>query len=520
MKTSESYGERRMRAEAADPKGKPLPHDVMLERSILCDLLEQPTGAVAYETVKDLLVLEDFFVPENAVVYEAVTDIYKRRAIDGDKSIVGLVEVAQWLRLRVSGDIQDSVIVPRLPEALARALADATKLQTHFDQYTAASVAERRIEPRARALHEMGEIRRAVSRLWTVAALGYNGDRELFKDGLQSLARIAIEIAAPARTDTEPLIEPVKRIFSKYLGMEPPPPVQSTGFPGLDPFVALDPQSLLVVGARSGRGKSSVAMQLALHAGRAHGPAIYISTEMPSEQLALRAACTLARVDAARVRRGLVSIEESSRLIDASHLINQSMTWITDKPGLDVAQISAIAHREAARLKREGQKPPSVLVVDYLQRIRVGRMAPHGSNREQQVAAMATAFKELARELNLCVVLPAQLNADGDGRSDERPRSSDLRESKAIENEADYVLLIHNPEYNLRDERDEKDRELPEACEFIVAKNRLGAKANVHVWFQPKFTRFSSMTEQEQQHVIDGRTKSDVKSVRSIGGRR
>ena len=293
--------------------------------------------------------------------------------------------------------------------------------------------------------------------------------------------------------------EPTKRVVMRYLADNAKPEIISTGFPDLDELMSLEPGSLVVVGARSGRGKSSLSFQLAMNvAMRSDGSSLYFSSEMPSEQLMLRGMCLLASVDSKRVRRAQVSPDENARLIGACDDITRSMAWMVDKSGLDILRIRKIARAEVRRIERECGRPVRVIVVDYLQRVRAGKAAVNGASREQAVAAIALELKEMAMELGVCVIAPAQLNADGDDRRDERPRSSDLRESKGIENEADVVLLIHNPHYVARQNNPDHDHSKGEACELILAKGRSDGNGTVPVWFTPMFTRFSSMTKVER----------------------
>lgn len=511
MKPEKAYGERRMRAAAADPKGQSPPADLELEKSVLGDLLNQQSGAESFAVIKDIVTASDFFNPLNRLLFECVAELYEVKASNARIGVIGVVEVAHWVRLRKT-DLAGGESLRELDDHERATLVSTAKLGTLFDDFASIQVREKRVEQRAKRLRALGDMRRAIERLWTTAAIGYSGDVEMFQSEMQSIARLSTEFCAPKVADSAPLIEPMRAVFHEYLGVQAARPLLTTGFPDLDPHVALDPETLFVVGARSGRGKSSFAMQLAIHAGHRYGPALFISTEMPAKQLALRAACTIARVDSSKVRRGSVNQDDTNRLMDSVKIVESSFTWVCDKTGLDISDVCAIAHREHRRLMRETNRRPSILVVDYLQRIRAGRIAGYGANREQQVSAMALAFKELARELKLCVVLPTQLNADGDKRDNERPRASDLRESKGIENEADYVLLLHNPEYNERQERNDPDH--LEACEFIVDKNRHGSKVSVPVWFQPRYTRFDSMNEEAKRAIWDKPAKASPRRMR------
>lgn len=306
-------------------------------------------------------------------------------------------------------------------------------------------------------------------------------------------------------TSAEHVREPAKRVIAKYLVNDKRPEIISTGFPDLDEYMSLEPGDLVVVGARSSRGKSCLSLQFAMNVGMTEKwSSLFFATEMSSEQMALRAMCMLAGVDSKRVRRKLVSPVEFQRMGDACNRLTRALSWISDENGLDVRRVRDRARADVRRIERECGHSVKLVVVDYLQRIKAGKAAPNGANREQQVAAIAYELKEMARELEVCVVVPAQLNADGDKRGDKaRPKSSDLRESKGIENEADIVLLVHNPHYEDREADRERDLSKGEACEFIIAKGRNDGTGSVPVWFTPMYTRFSSMTEEdkyEQRH--------------------
>lgn len=313
-----------------------------------------------------------------------------------------------------------------------------------------------------------------------------------------------------ARTDPkrlEPKGEHMQKPFDRALHryFEAPggkPEIISTGFDDLDTLMTLEAESLVVIGARSSRGKSALSLQLAMNVGMFSGYAsTYFSTEMSSEQMALRAGCALASVDSKRIRRGEATENDRHMLATARSRIAKSLSWISDENGLDVLRVRERARSDMRRIRDECGKAVKVIVVDYLQRIKAGKAAVGGANREQQIAAIAYELKEMARELKVCVVVPAQLNADGDKRGEggeARPRASDLRESKSIESEADVVLLIHNPVYLEREANPRHDMSKREACELIVAKGRNDGTGSVPIWFTPMFTRFSTMTEEDK----------------------
>ena len=339
-------------------------------------------------------------------------------------------------------------------------------------------------------------------------------------DGWRSEVHRWLNDTAPTNSPdggiAEHVREPAGRVIKRYLMPDAKPSIVSTGFPDLDECMSLEPESLIVVGARSGRGKSCLAFQFAINVTANHdGSSLFFSSEMSAEQLALRGMCMLAAVDSKRVRRNAVSQPEFDRLTEACTKIGGSLAWITDEVGLDVLRVKQRTRREVTRIEQECGRPVKLVVVDYLQRIKAGKAAPNGANREQQVAAIAYELKELARELKVCVLVPAQLNADGDTRKDDRPNASDLRESKGVENEADVVLLIHNPHYIQRMRDPSHDHTEQEACEMIIAKGRNDGTGVVPMWFTPMFTRFGSMSAEDKRELF-----ADRNERRQNGGKR
>lgn len=335
------------------------------------------------------------------------------------------------------------------------------------------------------------------------------------------VARWLSETDPQAATDiiAEHVREPTARAIAKYLSGDAKPEIVSTGFADLDDKVSLEPGSLVIVGARSGRGKSALALQMALNVGThaRGGASLYFTSEMPSDRLMARGMCMLAKVDLRRVKRGLVTTDEHHRLFDACKVINSALAWMVDKSGLDVQRIRKVARAEVRRIERECGRPVKAIVVDYLQRVKAGKAAAHNANREQQVAAVATELKELAMELNLCVIAPAQLNKEGDHRKDDRPSAADMRESANIENEADVILLIHNPGYHERQRNPEHDASQPEACEVIIAKGREDGTGTVPIWFTPMYTRFGSMSTADK---VRQREESELAERQRARGKR
>ena len=259
----------------------------------------------------------------------------------------------------------------------------------------------------------------------------------------------------------------------------------STGFQDLDKQLnGLQPTELIILAARPSMGKTALVCNIAEQVGAQQLGVLLFSLEQSKIELAERLLCIRARVNGHRLRAGDLDEAERDQLIQASSELNEFPIFIDDKPGRTMAQIGAIARR----LKR--RKKLDIIIVDYLQLIEPEeKQAP----REQQIAAISRRLKFLAKELSVPVVALAQLNRGVELREDKRPRLADLRESGAIEQDADVVMFLHRP-----DAYDPEDR--PGEADVIVAKNRNGPTGFVTLtWLKDsmRFGDFSNVNEPE-----------------------
>lgn len=254
-----------------------------------------------------------------------------------------------------------------------------------------------------------------------------------------------------------------------------------TGFVALDDILSgFKPGQFIIMAGRPGMGKSAAALNIALNLA-AEGERVYfVSMEMSTLELTERALCSLARVSSYDMQHGCLSVQDRQRIVEASGLLASLPIEIADRSGQRLVQIAA----EARRIKRK--KGLSLIIVDYLQLIEVDNPR---DNREQQVAKLARGMKVLARELEVPVVCLAQLNrqAEHAGKAGGRPSLSSLRESGAIEQDADVVIFTHRPDY-YSDKAPPKQGE-SEPAEFVVAKQRGGRQGVCKVlWFGSYFT--------------------------------
>jgi len=252
----------------------------------------------------------------------------------------------------------------------------------------------------------------------------------------------------------------------------------ATGFTELDDLTSgLQRGELIIVAARPSMGKTAWGLCVAEHMAVKNGHAVvFFSMEMSKQQLAQRVLCSRGGVDSHRFRRGMLGDEEITRLHLICGDLQNAPLLIDDTPGMSPFELRAKARRLRSQHNIEA------VFVDYLQLMH----NPGSASREQEVSAISRGLKGLARELNIPVIALAQLNRQPEGREGHRPRMSDLRESGAIEQDADVVLLLHREEYYKPN-----DESVKGLADLIIAKQRNGPTGAVTLHFNQKFTRFA-----------------------------
>ena len=280
---------------------------------------------------------------------------------------------------------------------------------------------------------------------------------------------------------SEVLHEAMDRIDARLRGEHVSGGVE-TGFGDLDNLTGgLHDSELVVLAARPSMGKTAFAMNIAEHASmQQQRPVLFVSLEMSSIELADRLLCSVAEVDSQRLRNGTISKGDRKRLVETANKISDSPLFVDDSPSRSVTEIAAASRR----IKRR-EKDLGLVVVDYLQLIEPDDPR---DPRQEQVAKMARRLKGLARELKIPILCLAQLNRQAEVAKENRPRLSHLRESGAIEQDADVVMFVHREEYfRAPDDRDE----VAGLAEIIVAKQRNGPTGEVKLVWRKEFTRFA-----------------------------
>jgi replicative DNA helicase len=258
-----------------------------------------------------------------------------------------------------------------------------------------------------------------------------------------------------------------------------------TGFQDLDQMLAgLHPAELIIVAGRPAMGKSSLAMGLAENAAMLYKtPVAVFSLEMSKENLVQRMLCSHARIDAHKVRTGMLAATDWPRLTEAAGKLSDAPIFIDDTPGVTILELRARARRLKSRTGL------GMVILDYLQLM---EEPGHAENRQQEIATISRSLKALARELEIPVVAVSQLSRAPERRDSFRPRLSDLRESGAIEQDADVVLLLYRDDYY------NQNSDQQGVAEVIVAKQRNGPTGSIKLTFIKEFTRFESLAHGHQ----------------------
>jgi replicative DNA helicase len=259
-----------------------------------------------------------------------------------------------------------------------------------------------------------------------------------------------------------------------------------TGFEKIDDLTSgLQKSDLIIIAGRPSMGKTAFALNIAQHAATDAGiPVAVFSLEMSKEQLALRMLSTAAKVDSQRLRKGFLGETDWPKLTTAAGRLSEALIFIDDTPAITALEMKA----KARRLKAESGL--GLIILDYLQLMRGGA---YRDSREQEISEISRSLKALAKELNVPVIALSQLNRKVEDRTNRRPHMADLRESGAIEQDADVIAFIYRDEvYNKSEDNPEKG-----LAEIIIGKQRNGPTGMVKLAFLEKYTCFENLAHSE-----------------------
>jgi len=336
----------------------------------------------------------------------------------------------------------------------------------------------------ARIVHEHAVLRKLISTANEIAEMGYSQPDDVIA-AVDDAESMVFQIAQGRVSDSMSYVhellgetlDDIEKLYDRGDAITGTP----TGFVDLDRITAgLQPSNLVVIGARPAMGKTSFALGLTAHAAMtAKRPVLFFSLEMSKLEITKRMLCSEAKVDATAIRNGKLKDEDWSKLAQAMGRLGDAQLWIDDDPNITVMDIRA----KARRLKsKEGDL--GLVIIDYLQ-LMTGRGS--AENRQVEVSEISRGLKILARELECPVIALSQLSRGLEQRTDKRPMLADLRESGAIEQDADVVMFLYRDEVYNADSADMGQ------AEVLIAKHRSGPTGVVRLAWLPHYTRFANM---------------------------
>ncbi len=435
------------------------PHSVQAEQSLLGALMQ---GGNTWERVADQVKEGDFYRREHRTIFDAIKSL-----AEGDEPC-DLVTVTETLERRE--ELEDAGGLPYVGR-----LVQATSSVANIEAY-------------ARIVRYHSVLRQLIAAGTDIADLAYNPkDRkppELLDEAERKVFAIAEQLTrgggfAPIKSLLVKAIERIDRLHQSNNAITGLP----TGFGDLDERTSgLQNADLIIVAGRPSMGKTSLAMNIAENVAiETQRPVAVFSMEMPGDSLAMRMMSSLGRIDQHRVRTGKLEDDEWPRLTSAVNMLSRTKIYIDDTPALSPTEVRA----RARRLKRE-HGDLALIVLDYLQLMQ----APdQRENRVAEISAISRSLKALAKELDIPVIALSQLNRSLEQRPNKRPVMSDLRESGAIEQDADLIVFIYRDEVYHEDSKDKG------VAEIIIAKQRNGPIGTVRLTFLGKYTKFENFVD-------------------------
>ncbi len=334
----------------------------------------------------------------------------------------------------------------------------------------------------ARIVREKGILRSLVHKGTEIVRDAYDQSApadELLESAERRILEIA-EMGATGQTVTlhDALQEAYKRIDARTKKEDVSLSGVPSGFLDLDEKTAgFQASELIIIAARPSVGKTAFALNIARNAAVDNGvPVFFVSLEQSRIEIAERLLCCQSRVDSHKIRKGYLNGEDTDRLLEAGHLLSESKIFIDDVPGQGMMRIAA----NARRLKRRHDL--KMVVIDYLQLI---EPESKRDSRQEQVGQISRRLKFLARELEIPVIALAQVNRSSEDRQDHRPRMSDLRESGAIEQDADTIMLLHRPDYHEPGQHEG-------IIEVIISKQRNGPTGEITLSYLKQYMKFEN----------------------------
>ena len=441
---------------------KQLPHSVEAEQAVLGSMLIDPR---CVPDVIEQLRPEDFYIRQHREIYETIYSMFNfSLTID---------PVTVLENMRKNGVYDENVSRNYILQ-----LMDTTPTAANVGEYVA-------------IIKDKTLLRRIAETAGDMTAMvqqGTDSGQDVLEAAEQRVYAIRQGRAARGLTPISAVLLDVYDRLNELAASDAAVPGLSTGLGALDLAISgLNKSDLILLAARPGMGKTSMALNILLHAGKFSGKSVaFFSLEMSREQLVLRLISNESFVDNKKLVTGKLNESDWEKVAAAADALNRTKILIDDDSTVSVADINA----KCRRVEDLG-----LVVIDYLQLMTsAGGKERSGDNRQQIVSDISRALKIMAKELNVPVLCLSQLSRANESRTNKRPMLSDLRESGAIEQDADIVMFLYREDYY------EKESENHNLAECIIAKNRHGETRTVELQWLPEYTTFSSIDRTHEEY--------------------
>lgn len=431
------------------------PHNLDAEKSVLGSLLIDKDAIIK---IADMLQVDDFYYEQNAIIYRSILELFQKRSPIDLLTLANILEQKEELET-VGG------------RSYLAELTHIVITSTHVVQY-------------ATIVKEKSTLRKLLKAGQIITGLGYEEDEEL-ESLIEGAEKALFGVSQNFLKEKfvhikEILAQTYEKIADlhdeegkeKYRGIP-------TGFRSLDKTLSgLQPSDLVIIAARPSMGKTSMVLNIAQNVAKANRSVGIISLEMSKEQLVERMFCSLLSVDSWKLRTGKLSEEDFARIGSVMDELNSAPIFIDDSTSGSLAELRA----KARRLQMEHGL--DVLVIDYLQLMSLSGIGGSITNRVQEISEISRSLKTLARELRIPIVALSQLSRAVENRPSKIPQLADLRESGAIEQDADVVLMLYREDYY------EEDTDRQGITDVYIRKHRNGPTGRVELMFKKEQMRF------------------------------
>ena len=435
-----------------------LPHSIEAEQSVIGSMLMSRDAIIA---AAEIITANDFYQHQYGVMFEAMVELFN------ENKPVDLVTVQNRLKEK---DVPPEVASLDFVRDIMNTVPTSVNIKSY-----------------ANIVREKAVLRRLIKVNEEIANACYGG-KEPLEDILAETEKRIFDLLqsrnsgdfVPIRQVAMNVLEKIEQA-SKNQGTVTGIP---TGFIDLDYKTSgLQPSDFILIAARPSMGKTAFVLNLVDHIAVKKGlPCMIFSLEMSKEQLVNRMLSMESNVDSQKLRTGTLSDSDWDAVVEGIGIIGNSKLIIDDTPGISIMELRS----KCRKMKLEYGL--SVVIIDYLQLMSGSKS--NGDNRQQEISEISRSLKALARELNAPVIALSQLSRACETRQDHRPMLSDLRESGAIEQDADVVMFLYRDDYY------NKDTELQNIAEVIIAKQRNGPIGTVNLVWRPEYTKFANMARQ------------------------